>query len=129
MLFGENPFNDPKNVVSEDISIIDLAAGCGCTVYIGGKLLTRPALQQQSQSADIDSLVDETHRLKLTNSNNIEFTNSILPIATPAAKQSQSHTSVIRLSIAAMDLMSRMLIRDPEKRATMRQVVRDLWLI
>lgn len=112
MLFGENPFNDPKNVVSEDISVIDLAAGCGCTVYIGGKLLTQP---KTVKSDGVDSLIDETHRLKITS-------------ADCASVAPQQHTSVIRLSIAAMDLMSRMLIRDPERRATIRQVFRDLWL-
>ena len=98
----ENPFNDPNNVTG-DISITSLAATSGLVVFIGGVLLP-----DSLQPCDYINGYDVPD-----GDDNVEWDNVDKP--------------VVRLSKECFDLLLMMLVRDPEKRYTIRQVSQHPW--
>ncbi|KAI3644480.1 hypothetical protein MP228_010644 [Amoeboaphelidium protococcarum] len=59
MLFGENPFNDPKNAIDEHMSVRQLALGCGKPVFINQQCLIDP--RQMHQRRYVPSPLNPKH--------------------------------------------------------------------
>ena len=135
MLFGENPFNDPSNVINNHVSIGALAATSGCTVFIDGQLLVDSVPGDcftRSDSSVITSRFSDIlpMRRPITGPSSLNTT----PILSPYKNQSNktrldlfSDRPTVRLSKDCFDLLECMLTRDPKTRLTIEQVRQHSW--
>lgn len=114
MLFGENPFNDPKNIMTETISIEHLAATCGHVVYVGERCINE---HQRSKYLKQASLASETNAELL----HLSMQQVSLSDSTALAAHG------IHISTECMDLLTFMLDRNPQTRATILQILHDPW--
>lgn len=99
MLFGENPFNDYRNVVNDFVAIRSLINTCGCTVVY----------------------LDEAGNPQPSNSGSTEQNQS------SSTGKIAGRKPVVTVSSQCIDLLESMLTRDPMRRITVQSIVKHPW--
>jgi serine/threonine protein kinase len=101
MIFGENPFNDPKNVMSEAVTLEYLISTCGQPVRI-----ENPHPRNESDTLP-DLLALSMQQVQLDRKKNGDKT--------------------ISVTSTCIDLMMRLLDRDPHSRIAVTEALEHSW--
>ena len=120
MLFGENPFNDAKNIITDSVSIQYLVATCGCLVLVDGVPLTEQTLKQSRRSSTAETTWTPA-----------EFKSNpeLLSISMQQLSLERSNSKpIIRLTGTCLQLINAMLDRNPVTRINMERLIRHPWL-
>ena len=110
MLFGENPFNEPENIIGHR-PLLDFIATSGCTVVIDGKVLYKslPSRLRHMDDGGLGMDVDALKKCLLNNNNK------------------QQQRPVVELSRDCFDLLSGLLDRQVTARYDMPTIMSHPW--
>jgi serine/threonine protein kinase len=123
MLFGENPFNNPKNTVSQTLSIKDLASTCGADVYIDGERLMPPVQYRGHGHGGHggSSQLMHPHPHHQTTPDLMALQMQMVQVVEKRAE--------VRISRACWSLLERLLERQPGCRIGIGEVREHGWLL